>query len=166
MIIIIIIIWFCILHRLLSPLWRLKLYRQKTQGISLNTDSHTRRCHILYIHIYRLSQEEGTKLREGVPYVKLYRKTPKHLYSNLNGLGDNGNWKLWASFGSKNVSYQLAFLCTRFSARGAACDRTFLRWLREMQFIQCTRWYENAVTTLGSAQASVLRQHSTFQYDV
>ena len=26
----------------------------------------------------------------GVPYVKLYRKTPKHLYPKLNGFGDNG----------------------------------------------------------------------------
>jgi hypothetical protein len=42
-------------------------------------------------NIYRVSQEEGTKLREGVPYVKLYRKTPKHPYPKLNGLGDNGN---------------------------------------------------------------------------
>jgi len=31
------------------------------------------------------------QIREGVPYVKLYRKTPKHLYPKLNGLGDNGN---------------------------------------------------------------------------
>jgi hypothetical protein len=37
----------------------------------------------IYIYIYRVSQEEGTKLREGVPYVKLYRKTPKHLYPKL-----------------------------------------------------------------------------------
>ena len=29
---------------------------------------------------YRVSQEERTKLREGVPYVKLYRYNPKHLY--------------------------------------------------------------------------------------
>jgi hypothetical protein len=43
------------------------------------------------LNIYRMSQEEGTKLREGVPYVKLYRKTPKYLYPMLNGLGDNGN---------------------------------------------------------------------------
>ena len=28
------------------------------------------------IFIYRVSQEEGTKLREGVPYVKLYRYNP------------------------------------------------------------------------------------------
>ena len=40
--------------------------------------------------IYRVEQEEWTKLREGVPYVKLYRKNPKHLYPKLNGLGDNG----------------------------------------------------------------------------
>ena len=41
--------------------------------------------------LYRVEQEEWTKLREGVPYVKLYRKNPKHLYPKLNGLGDNGN---------------------------------------------------------------------------
>jgi hypothetical protein len=41
-------------------------------------------------HLYRVSQEEGTKLREGVPYVKLYRYNPKHLYPKLNGLVDNG----------------------------------------------------------------------------
>ena len=40
--------------------------------------------------VYRVEQEEWTKLREGVPYVKLYRKNPKHLYPKLNGLGDNG----------------------------------------------------------------------------
>ena len=40
--------------------------------------------------IYRVSQEERTKLREGVPYVKLYRYNPKHLYPKLNGYGDNG----------------------------------------------------------------------------
>jgi len=34
---------------------------------------------------YRVSQEERTKLRESVPYVKLYRYNPKHLYPKLNG---------------------------------------------------------------------------------
>ena len=42
------------------------------------------------LYIYRVQQEERTRLREGVPYVKLYRKTPKHLYPKLNGLRDNG----------------------------------------------------------------------------
>ena len=50
-----------------------------------------------YIYIYRMSQEERTKLREGVPYVKVYRYNPKHLYPKLNGYGDNGkrSLKLW-----------------------------------------------------------------------
>ena len=49
------------------------------------------------IYIYRVSQEERTKLREGVPYVKLYRYNPKHLCPKLNGFQDNGKWslKLW-----------------------------------------------------------------------
>ena len=47
--------------------------------------------------IYRVSQEERTKLREGVSYVKLYRYNPKHLCPKLNGFRDNGKWslKLW-----------------------------------------------------------------------
>ena len=47
--------------------------------------------------IYRVSQEEWTKLRESVPYVELYRYNPKHLYPKLNGYGDNGHPKVWAS---------------------------------------------------------------------
>ena len=48
-------------------------------------------------HIYRVSQEERAKLRESVPYVKLYRYNPKHLCPMLNGFRDNGKWslKLW-----------------------------------------------------------------------
>jgi len=48
----------------------------------------------IYIYIYRVSQEERTKLWEGVPYVKLYRYNPKHLYPKLNGYGDNGKRSL------------------------------------------------------------------------
>ena len=47
--------------------------------------------------IYRVSQEERTKLRESVPYVKLYRYNPKHLYPKLNGYGENGQRKVWTS---------------------------------------------------------------------
>jgi hypothetical protein len=49
------------------------------------------------MNIYRMSQEERAKLREGVPYVKLYRYNPKHLYPKLNGYGDNGQRKVWSS---------------------------------------------------------------------
>ena len=47
--------------------------------------------------IYRVSQEEWTKIRERVPYVELYRYKSKHLYPKLNGYRDNGYRKVWAS---------------------------------------------------------------------
>jgi len=50
--------------------------------------------------IYRVSQEECARLREGVPYVKLYRYNPKHLCPKLNGYGDKGAKKVWSSCGS------------------------------------------------------------------
>jgi len=51
----------------------------------------------LLILVYRMSQEECARLRESVPYVKLYRYNPKHLYPKLNGYGDNGqrSLKFW-----------------------------------------------------------------------
>ena len=39
--------------------------------------------------LYRVSQEEWTKLREVVPYVKIYRYNPKYIYPKFNGYGDN-----------------------------------------------------------------------------
>jgi hypothetical protein len=51
------------------------------------------------LFIYRVSQEECYRLREGVPYLKVYRYNPKHLCTKLNGYGDNGQRKLWVFFG-------------------------------------------------------------------
>ena len=34
----------------------------------------------VFFEVYRMSQEEWTKLRERVPYVELYGYNPKHLY--------------------------------------------------------------------------------------
>ena len=48
-----------------------------------------------------MSQDECARLREGVPYVKVYRYNPKHLYPKLNGYGGNGQRKVGASCGSK-----------------------------------------------------------------
>ena len=47
--------------------------------------------------IYRVSQEECARLREGVPYVNVYRYNPKHLCPKLNGYGDKDqrSLKLW-----------------------------------------------------------------------
>jgi len=52
-------------------------------------------------YIYGVSQEESARLRESVPYVKVYRYNPKHLYPKLNGYGDNGQRKIGASCVSK-----------------------------------------------------------------
>ena len=60
-----------------------------------------------FIFIYRVSQEECAKLREGVPYVKVCRYNPKHLCPKLNGYGDNGPRKVWSSSGSTDYTYQL-----------------------------------------------------------
>ena len=54
-------------------------------------------CFFVAHRVYRVSQEERTKLRESVPYVKLHWYNPKHLCPKLNGFRDNGKWslKLW-----------------------------------------------------------------------
>jgi len=51
--------------------------------------------------LYRVSQEECARLRESVPYVKVYRYNPTHRYPKLNGYGDNGQRKVGASCGSE-----------------------------------------------------------------
>ena len=61
-------------------------------------------------HLYRVSQEECARLREGVPYVKVYRYNPKHLCPKLNSYGDNGQRKVWASGGSTHCTCQLTSL--------------------------------------------------------
>ena len=52
---------------------------------------------IIIIIIIQVSQKERDKLREGAPYVKLYRYNPKHPYPKLNVYGDNGQRKVWTS---------------------------------------------------------------------
>ena len=69
-------------------------------AIEVNTDRQ----------IYRVSQEERARLREGVPYVKVNRYNPKHLCPKLNGYGDNGQRKVWSSGGSTHCTCQLTVL--------------------------------------------------------
>jgi hypothetical protein len=64
-------------------------------------------------NIYRMSQEECARLREDVPYVKVYRYNPKHLYPKLNGYGDNGQRQVWSSGGSTHCTCQLTVLSCR-----------------------------------------------------
>jgi len=59
---------------------------------------------------YRVCQEECARLREGVPYVTVYRYNPKHLCPKLNGYGDNGQRKVWSSGGSTHCTCRLTSL--------------------------------------------------------
>jgi len=71
--------------------------------------AYTFMLHVWYetSSIYRMSQEECARIREGVPYVKEYRYNPKHLCPKLNGYGDNGKRKVWSSCGSTHCTCQL-----------------------------------------------------------
>ena len=78
----------------LADIWQLpRLEVTKDSILPLHTQIYI----YIYIYIYRGSQEECARLRESVPYVKVYRYNPKHLYPKLNGYGDNGqrSLKLW-----------------------------------------------------------------------
>ena len=75
-------------------------------------NSHSRLLqfqHIIY-DIYRVSQEECARLREGFPYLKVYRYNPNHLCPKLNDYGDNGQIKVWSSGGSTHCTCQLTSL--------------------------------------------------------
>ena len=66
-----------------------------------------------------MSQEERTKLREGVPYVKLYRYNSK--YPKLNGYGDNGRRKVWTSCISAFYTPTVVSRATPLSSHVTAC---------------------------------------------
>ena len=70
---------------------------------------HMYMYHVLPV-IYGVSQEECARLREGVPYVKVYRYNPKNLCPELNGYGDNGQRKVWSPGGSTHCTCQLTSL--------------------------------------------------------
>jgi len=95
-----------------------------------------------------VSQEERPKLREGVPYVKLYRYDPKHLCPKLNGYWDNGQIKLWTSFGSTNDSCQLVsliYICSPVRHTNSADTRLKCISLHILQGTRCgflvSVWY-------------------------
>jgi len=125
---------------------------------------------ILYIYIYRVSQEERTKLREGVPCVKLYRYNPKHVCPKLNGYWDNGQIKLWTSFGSTNDSCQLfslIYICLPVCRTNSADTRLKCKSLLILQGTRCG--FVVSVGILSCRQAvnkpcDVTAEHSSVMY--
>jgi len=82
-------------HLRLSTRDNILMWRIKKKGI------------YIYTHTHRVSQEECARLREGVPYAKLYRYKPKHLSPKWNGYGDNGQRKVWSSCRSTHCTCRL-----------------------------------------------------------
>jgi len=92
------------------------------------------------LDIYRVSQEEGTKPRESVPYVKIYRYNPKHLYPKLNGYGDNGQRKVWSSGGSTHCTLSadsVPHICPRLPCQITEIPLTLLRQYSTMADYAC-----------------------------
>ena len=82
--------------------WQLKNLRYKFNPVIINQIKRGRLGLVTGMKgmIYRVSQEECAILPESVPYVKVYRYNPKHLYPKLDGYGDNGQRKMRSSYGS------------------------------------------------------------------
>jgi len=76
------------------PLHRWLIYSLNYPGFGILYVMHKHFYDLITSEIYRVSQEECARLRESVPYVKLYRYNPKHLYPKLNGYGGNGQRKV------------------------------------------------------------------------
>jgi len=57
----------------------------------------------MYLVNIQVSQEECARLREGVPYVKVYRYNPEHLCPKLNGYGDMAREKCGLLTGPRTV---------------------------------------------------------------
>jgi hypothetical protein len=70
-----------------------------SEGININSDaSWTPTCGTCACGTYTGCPGRNVKkLRESIPYVKIYRYNPKHLYPKLNGYGDNSQRKVGVS---------------------------------------------------------------------
>ena len=91
----------------ICPSWR---FSEKPRNTSVPAAEVRAEINDIYIYIYKVSQEECARLREGVAYVKVYQYNPKHLCPKLNGYGDNGQRKVWSSGGSTHCTCQLTVL--------------------------------------------------------
>jgi hypothetical protein len=137
--------------------------------------------HIKLRFIYRVPQEECAKLQESVPYVKLYRYNPKHLYPKLNGYGDIGHRKVWSSCGSTYCTYSADTLpvhCACPSLRVSLLPNLRLHY---EQLVTCTemlcslkgRWYTCTHEHIGHVKcfetlrtnAALMRVFMLFQFN-
>ena len=87
-----------------------------------------------------MSHELRSLLRESVPYVKIYRYNPKHLYPKFNGYGDNGQRKVWSSGGSTHYTLSAnsaPHVCPRLPCQITEIPLTLLRQYSTMADYAC-----------------------------
>ena len=110
--------------------------------------------------VYRVSQEECARLREGLPYIKVYRYNPKHLCPKFNGYGDSGQRKVCSSGGSTHCTCQLTSLID-------VCPWVWCP-MTESQLTVAVKLYIQLYTVglYQNAQSAMLRQflHSCVMY--
>ena len=107
----------------------------------------------IYIYIYRVSQEERTKLRKSVPYVKLYRYNPKHLYPKLNSYGDNGQRKCGHLAFPRTVRLQL---CSTLTVR-EQCGKHFCNGTSSSQHAKIAFQYCRYIQCLVTLRTTLTR---------
>ena len=114
------------MERLSKSLYQsVRLYTQKTRGILEGYLLNLTLRSVNSICIYRVSQEECARLRESVPYVKVYRYNPKYLYPKLNGYGDNGQRKVRSFCGSMYCTCSADALRVHQNAQSAKLNQYF-----------------------------------------
>ena len=72
-------------------------YKINRSGRSCLLDFNKNPLHVKFLYTYTECPPGGgecARLRENVPYVKVHRYNPKHLYPKLNSYGDNGQRSL------------------------------------------------------------------------
>ena len=100
-----------------------------------------------------MSQEECAKLREGAPYVKLYRYNSKHIYPKLNGYGDNGQKYLWNSSEANATKW---FLHLRNQVE---VTRASLRFRTVPEILQTVDRSIRTINTTGAAKGILRLPH-------
>jgi hypothetical protein len=96
-----------------------------------------------HTHTHRVSREECKKLRESVPYVKIYQYNLKYLYTKLHGYGDNGQRKLWTSLWLTHCSCELiTSVCPSFSVASYYISHS----LSNLHTFQLIRLYSSQIS--------------------
>jgi hypothetical protein len=109
------------------------------------------------LFIYRVSQEECARLREGVPYVKVCRYNPKHLCPKLNCYGDNGLRKCGLLAGPRTVPVSRQVLSMSLSLVSDDISRKL-----HMCFLQGTLWAAVSCIVLGTLRTNMTWLSSFF----